>query len=155
MQTAKFADLAKGFFYLVAGLSLVLMMLMFAFIWQPIWTAGFKDFHTISGAISELNETSRPTAEVAPLLLAEFRNMNDSLDHIEAEMLAIEQMRIILAGMGESIESLEQLNPSMLRINNSVDHMGQVLSNQMGVMNYEVDRMGNKLSPFGMLPFNW
>jgi len=43
----------------------------------------------------------------------------------------------------------------MLRVNTTMEQMSQSMSGQMGRMNYEVDRMGDKLSPFGMMPFNW
>ncbi len=155
MQPTRFVDLSKGVFYLVAALSLVVMMFMFLTVWQPVWVKGFRDFHTISGAISELNKTIKPGSDVAPLLLGEFKTMNTSLDHIEASMQAIEEMRTTMANMSVSIAQLEEINPNMVRINNSVDHMGRVLSEQMGVMNYEVDRMSDKFSPFGMMPFNW
>jgi hypothetical protein len=155
MQSARFADISKGIFYLVASASLVILLLVFVFVWQPIWTAGFNDFHTISDAISKLDETARPASAVAPLLLDEIRTMNISLGNIRETMVVMGEMNVAINDMSSSVQSLQELNPNMLKINDSVNHMGQVLSNQMGAMNYGVDRMGDKLSPMGMMPFNW
>jgi len=130
-------------------------MVMFIFVWQPIWTEGFKDFHTISGAISTLNETVKPTAKVAPLLLNEITEMNKSMGHIENTMLTMNEIRNIMTNMGDSIKNLEEINPNIVKVNNSVDYMGQVMSGQLRIMNHEVDQMGDKFSPFGLMPFNW
>ena len=155
MQSARFADLSKGFFYLVAAVSMIISMLMFVFVWQPVWTSGFKDFHAVSGAISELNKTISPSAEVAPLLLVEIRSMNKSMGQIEKTMHAVEEIKHTMVKMNRSMTNLEDLNPIMVSMSNSVDKMGWILADQMSAMNYEVDRMGNKLSPMGMMPFNW
>lgn len=101
---------------------------MFIFVWQPIWTEGFKDFHTISGAITQLNDTAKPASELAPEMLVEIKKITESMAHMET---------------------------SMNSINFSVDTMGRGITGQMNMMNYEVDQMGNKFSPFGMMPFNW
>ena len=155
MQAGKFVDLWKGIFFMIASLSLVVLMLMFIFVWQPIWTTGFKDFHTISGAISKLNETAKPSAKVAPLLLTEITKINKSMDHIEATMLTMNEIKDIMTKMGDSMKSLEEINPNIIRVNQSVEYMGQAITGQMNMMNYEVDQMGDKFSPFGMMPFNW
>lgn len=155
MQSARFADLSKGFFYLVAAVSLIISMLMFIFVWQPVWTSGFKDFHAVSGAISDLNKTISPSAEVAPLLLVEISSMNKSMGQIEKTMHAVDDIKHIMVEMNRSMTSLEDLNPIMVSMSNSVDHMGRILADQMSAMNYEVDRMGDRLSPLGMMPFNW
>lgn len=128
MNTKKFAELSIGLFFFSAAISLLVLMMMFVFVWQPIWTEGFKDFHNISGAITKLNETAKPTAEIAPEMLAEMKKMTESMTKIETTM----------NGM-----------------NYSVDNMGRAMTGQMQIMNYEVDKMGGRLSPFGMMPFNW
>lgn len=155
MHTARFADISKAIFYLVASVSLVILLLIFVFLWQPIWTAGFKDFHTISDAISKLDETARPASAVAPLLLDEIVKMNGSLVQIRDTIVVLDEMKVAMNDMTSSVHSLERINPNMLQLNESVNQMGQVLSNQMGAMNYGVGRMGDKLSPMGMMPFNW
>lgn len=128
MNTKMFAYLSVGVFFFASSISLTILMLMFIFVWQPIWTAGFKDFHTISGAIAKLNETAKPASELAPEMLIEIKKITESMVHIET---------------------------SMNSMNYTVDHMGQAMTGQMHKMNYEVDKMGDKLSPFGMMPFNW
>ncbi len=128
IKYTKFAQLWRGIFFMVSSVSLCVILLMFIFVWQPIWTKGFSDFHTISEAISKLDQTAKPASKVAPLMLVEISKMNQTMNHMDMTMLSV---------------------------NTSVEHMSQSLSGQMGRMNYEVDRMGNKLSPFGMMPFNW
>jgi len=128
MNTKKFAFISIGVFFIVSSISLAILMSMFIFVWQPIWTEGFKDFHTISGAITKLNETAKPTSQIAPEMLVEMKKISKSMVHIET---------------------------SMTSMNDTVDHMGQAMTGQMHIMNYEVDKMGDKLSPFGMMPFNW
>lgn len=138
MQTKKFADVSRGIFFLVASLSLIVLMVMFVLVWQPIWTEGFKDFHTISEAISKLDETAKPASDMAPLALVKITEMNKTMMDMRASM-----------------KTLEELNPSIIRMTYSMDQMNNVLNGQMGRMNYEVDQMGDKFTPFGMMPFNW
>ena len=128
MNMKKFANFSIGIFFTVASIALIFLMLMFVFVWQPIWTSGFKDFHTISGEITKLNETAKPVSELAPEILVEIKKITTSMEKIET---------------------------SMNNMNYSVDHMGRTMTSQMQMMNYGVDRMGTKLSPFGMMPFNW
>lgn len=128
MNTKEFAQLSIGIFFVASSISLVILMLMFIFVWQPIWTAGFKDFHTISGAIATLNETAKPASKIAPEILIE---------------------------MNKITKSMTQIETSVISMSYSVDYMGREMTGQMQIMNHEVDQMGNKLSPFGMMPFNW
>jgi len=128
MNTKKFVHLSIGIFFSISTISLIVLMLMFIFVWQPIWTEGFKDFHTISGAIIKLNETAKPASLIAPEMLIEMKKMTGSMEQIEV---------------------------SVNNMNYSVDHMGRAVTQQMQRMNYEVDQMGNKFSPSGMMPFNW
>jgi len=120
---------------MISSISLVILMLMFIFVWQPIWTSGFKDFHTISDAIIKLNETAKPTSELAPVMLSEITKMRQSIGNMEANMGVIEK--------------------NMGNINTSVSYMGQSISGEMHQMNYEVDSMNDKFTPMGMMPFNW
>ena len=155
MLPKKFADFWRGVFFLVSSVSIVVLMSMFIFVWQPIWTEGFKDFHTISGAISKLNETARPSSEIAPLMLDEMAKMNGSLGHIETTMLTIDDINKTMKGMAVSMKTIEGINPNIVSMNYTMAQMNQTLMRQMRLMNYEVDQMGDKLTPFGMMPFNW
>lgn len=128
IQYKKFAELWRGIFFLVSSASLCVVVLMFIFVWQPIWTKGFNDFHTISEAISKLDQTAKPASKVAPLMLVEISKMNQSMNSMET---------------------------TMIQVNYNMEQMTRVMSGEMGRMNYEVDRMGDKLSPLGMMPFNW
>jgi hypothetical protein len=128
VQYKRFAELWRGIFFLVSSVSLCIVLFMFIFVWQPIWTKGFSDFHTISEAISKLDQTAKPASKVAPLMLVEISKMNQTMTNMDT---------------------------TMLRVNTTMEQMSQSMSGQMGRMNYEVDRMGDKLSPFGMMPFNW
>ena len=155
MLTKKLADFWRGVFFLVSSVSIVILMSMFIFVWQPIWTEGFKDFHTISGAISKLNETAKPSSEIAPLMLDEMAKMNNALSHIEKTMLTIDEINVTMKGIGSSMKTIEGINPNIVSMNYTMAQMNQTLLGQMRLMNYEVDQMGDKLSPFGMMPFNW
>ena len=128
---------------------------MFVFVWQPIWTVGFKDFHTISAAISKLDETTKPTSEIAPLLLKEIVKMNGSLGHIENTMLTIDEINATMTSIGTSMKTIEDISPNIISMNYTMTEMNQTMLSQMRQMNYEVDQMGDKFSPFGMMPFNW
>ena len=155
MQATRFADIWRGIFFLISSVSIIILMAMFVFVWQPIWTAGFKDFHTISAAITKLNETARPSSEIAPLMLDEIAKMNNSLSHIEKTMLTIDEINGTMKGIGTSMKSVEGINPNIVSMNYTMAQMNQTMLAQMRQMNYEVDQMGDKLSPFGMMPFNW
>lgn len=155
MQARKFANLCMGLFFLISSISLAVLMIMFVFVWQPIWTEGFKDFHNISDAIGKLNETAKPSAEIAPQMLTEITKMNVSMKNMEDTMVAMTEIRSIMADMGVSMKSLEDINPNIIEVNKSVDHMGRMISGEMGKMNYEVNNMSDRFSPMGMMPFNW
>jgi len=138
MEIKKFADLWRGIFFLLSSLSLVIVVTMFIFVWQPIWTEGFKDFHTISEAISKLDDTAKPVSDIAPLALVQITEMNKTMKDMRTSMV-----------------KLEELNPNMIRMSYNMDQMNQIMSGEMGRMSYEVDKMGDKFTPFGMMPFNW
>ena len=141
----KFADLSKGLFFLVSTISLIIVMLMFVFIWQPIWTAGFKDFHTITNAINQLNKTAQPASETVPLMLEQMATMNKSMS----------EMKITMHEMRDSVHNLEEITPHLKEMNASIENMTGVLSVQMGQMTYIVGKMEHNFSPSGMMPHNW
>lgn len=151
----KFADFWRGIFYMISSVSLILVLLMFVFVWQPIWTDGFKDFHTISKAIDQLDETIKPASDVAPQLLTQIMDMNQSMSDIEKSMHTMEQIRSSMEKMRTSMKELEAMNPNIVQMSDTMSYMTLVMSSQMGRMSNEVDQMGNKFSPFSMLPFNW
>lgn len=151
----KFANFWKGMFFLVASVSLIVVVSMFISVWQPIWTSGFKDFHTISKAIDKLDETIKPASDIAPQLLLQITDMNRSMKDIQQSMHTMEQIQSSMEEMHISMQKLEAMNPNIIKMNDTMSYMTLVMSIQMGRMSNEVDQMGNKFSPFSMLPFNW
>ena len=140
-----FSDISKGLFYIVSSISLVTVMLMFVLVWQPIWSAGFKDFHTITNAINELNRTAKPATDTVPLMLDQMTEMNKS----------IADMKLTMHTMRDSMKNLEEITPHLEQMNTSIENMTIVLSTQMGQMTYLIDKMESKFSPGGMMPYNW
>ena len=120
-------------------------MSMFVLIWQPIWTEGFKDFHTITNAINQLNTTAKPATETVPLMLDQMSIMNKSM----------KDMQIVMQDMHASMQTLEKITPHLEEMNTSIENMSVVLSTQMGQMTYLMDKMENRISPNGMMPYNW
>lgn len=139
------ADLSRGLFFLTASLSLIIIMSMFVFVWQPIWTEGFKDFHTISESINDLNKTAQPASATVPLMLEQMAGMNESMLDI----------KLFMQNIHNSMLSLEEVNPNIKKMTESVENMSLVISSQMGQMNQSMDQIENRFSPSGMLPFNW
>ena len=139
MDMKKFADFWKGMFFFVSTLIASVIFYLLVVKWQPIWTEGFKDFGDISKAIMRLDKTAKPVAEMAPLMLGEMDAMRNSM---------LEMQR--------SMKTIEQINPNVEEMTHTINRMTWVMDRRMGMMNSEMDRVGDKLSPPGMLlPFNW
>jgi hypothetical protein len=138
MNARVFAEVAKGLFYSVATVGLCIVLYLVVVVWQPIWTEGFKDFGSIASAIRNLDRTAKPVAEMAPLMLGEMDEMRQSMQEIQVSM-----------------GRMEKLNPSMHEMNNRMGRLTWVLEHRMGAMTGEMDRMSDKFSPTGMMPFNW
>ncbi|MEE9494302.1 MAG: hypothetical protein V3W04_13110 [Gammaproteobacteria bacterium] len=138
MNSKRFADFWKGMFYLVGTFGVIIIMLLLVFVWQPLWTAGFSNFDTISNAIYRLDKTARPVAEMAPLMLGEMDKMRESI-----------------AAMEKSIATLESISKSVSTMNYSVNRMAWVVENRMGLMVGEMNQINDRMSPSGMMPFNW
>ena len=146
MNRPSFVDLCKGTFYLTASVSLAVVAMMFIYVWQPIWAEGFRDFHTISKAISQLDETAKPVSESVPVLLEQITSMNEAVIRIGNN---VEEMQ-------QSVATFEDLSPNVQRMNQSMDRISWIMHNQLGRMSYEVGQMENRLSPFSMfMPMNW
>jgi hypothetical protein len=138
MDMKKFADFWKGMFFFVSTVSMSVGLYLVVVVWQPLWTEGFRNFGDISRAISRLDRTAKPVAEMAPLMLGE-----------------MDEMRTSMKRMQRSMEIMEELNPSVKEMTYTMNHMSWVMDQRMGAMNYEIDQMGDKFSPAGMMPFNW
>ena len=139
MTMKTFTEFWKGMFFLIATLTLSVIFYLVVVKWQPLWTEGFRDFGHISDAIMHLDKTAQPVAEMAPLMLVEMDEMRKSMQEMQ-----------------RSIESIEKINPNVMEMTRTMNRMTWVMDQRMGAMNNRVDRVGDKLSPPGMiLPFNW
>jgi hypothetical protein len=138
MDMKKFADFWKGMFFFVSTVSMSVGLYLVVIVWQPLWTEGFRNFGDISKAITRLDRTAKPVAEMAPLMLGE-----------------MDEMRLTMVRMQQSMEAIEEINPSVKEMTYTMNRMTWVMDQRMGTMNNEMDRVGDKLSPSGMMPFNW
>jgi hypothetical protein len=139
MTMRTFVQFWQGMFFLVSTLTVSVIFYLVVVKWQPLWRGGFQDFGDISEAIMHLDETAQPVAAMAPLMLAEMDAMRES-------MLKMQQ----------SMQTIEQINPNVKEMTYTINRMTWVMDQRMGLMNSEMDRVGDKLSPPGMMmPFNW
>lgn len=138
MTMHTFAEFWKAMFYLVSTVAVGTVLYLVVFIWQPLWTDGFKDFGDISSAIGRLDRTAKPVAEMAPLMLAEMDEMRLSMVEIQASM-----------------KTMEEMNPTIREMNHSVNRMTWVMDQRMAHLGGEMGSMNNRMSPAGMMPFNW
>ena len=125
-------------FFFVSTVTLSVFLYLVVLVWQPLWTEGFRNFGDISKAISRLDRTAKPVAEMAPLMLGE-----------------MDEMRFSMGKIQQSMETIEEINPSVKEMNYTMNRMNWVMEQRMGAMTDEMDQMGDKFSPRGMVPFNW
>ncbi len=161
MNTKSFANFWLGIFFLISSVSLFILMMMFIFVWQPIWTEGFKDFHTISNTIDKLNKTAKPASDTIPLMLKEMTKMNKNMYEMNRTIYVMNEMnksmydmQNIMHSMSASIGNMEQMTPEIKRMALSIDQMTLVLSTEMPRMTYEMGRVNNKLPNMDFMPFN-
>jgi hypothetical protein len=138
MDMKTFTEFWKGMFFFVSTLTLSVFLYLVVMVWQPLWTDGFRNFGDISKAIIRLDRTAKPVAEMAPLMLGE-----------------MDEMRKTMVKMQQSMEIFEEMNPSVKEMTYSMNRMTWVIEQRMGMMTNEMDRMGDRFSPSGMMPFNW
>ncbi len=156
-----FASFWAGMFFLTSSVSLIIVMSMFIFVWQPIWTEGFKDFHTISNAIDKLDKTAKPASETVPLMLVEMKKMNKNMYEMNKTMYEMHkmnktmyEMQNIMRDMGESMGNIEEMTPNIQRMTLSIEQMTIVLSTEMSRMTYLMGRVDNKMPNMDFMPFN-
>jgi len=138
MEMKTFTEFWKGMFFFVSTVALSVALYLVVIVWQPLWTEGFRNFGDISRAIMHLDKTAKPVAEIAPLMLGE-----------------MDEMRYSMMKMQKSMKTIEEMTPSVKAMTYAMNRMTWVVDQRMVTMNNEVDRMGDKLSPTGMMPFNW
>ncbi len=145
-----FSNLALGVFFTVSSVSIIVVMLMFIFIWQPIWSSGFKDFHTISSAINQLDKTASPASQSMPILVKEIQKMNMTLSGMMAVMQEMEGSMTTIESMTPSIN---RMTPNINRMAASVEQMSRITTDQLTRMTYLISRIENKMPSTNMLPF--
>ena len=153
INNKSFAHFWIGIFFLISSVSLLILMMMFVFVWQPIWAEGFKDFHTISTAIDKLNKTAKPASEAIPLMLVQINEINQNMYQMNATMhemkrmsKTMHEMQDTLQGMSVSIGNMEEMTPEIKR-------MTMVLSSEMPRLSYTIGRVNNKMPNMGFMPF--
>ena len=137
INTKSFANFWVGTFFMTSSVSLIIVMSMFVFVWQPIWTDGFKDFHTISNAIDKLDTTAKPASDTIPLMLVEMKKMQNTM-----------------RDMDESMGNIEEMTPNIKRMTLSIEQMTMVLSTEMPRITYLMGRVDNKMPNMDFMPFN-
>lgn len=130
INTKSFANFWMGMFFMASTVSLIIVMSMFVFVWQPIWTEGFKDFHTISNAIDKLDKTAKPASDTIPLMLVEMNKMQNTM-----------------RDMNDSMGHIEEMTPH-------IKTMTMVLSTEMPRITYMLGRVENKVPNMDFMPFN-
>ena len=153
INTKSFAHFWTGIFFILASVSLLIIMAMFIFVWQPIWTEGFKDFHTISTAIDKLDKTAKPASEAIPLMLVQMNKINEHMYQMNTTMhemkimsKTMHEMENTMQAMSASVESMEAMTPEIKR-------MSMVLSNEMPRLTYTINRVNNKMPNMDFMPF--
>ena len=159
--TKNFSNFWAGIFFLTSSVSLVIAMLMFIFVWQPIWTEGFEDFHTVSTAIDKLNKTAKPASEAVPQMLVEMNQMNKSIYEMNKTMYEMHKMNKnmyemlnMMQSMSASLENMEEMTPNIKRMSLSIDQMTMVLSTELPRISHMMGRVDNKMPDMNFMPFN-
>ena len=160
IKAKSFADFWIGVFFLLSSISLLILMMMFIFVWQPIWTEGFKDFHTISNAIDKLDKTAKPASEAIPLMLGQMSQINQHMYQMNTTMQEMKrmsqsmhdmqgtmrEMNGTMHGMSVSVGNIEQMTPEIQR-------MTTVLSTEMPRLSWTISRVNNKMPNMDFMPF--
>lgn len=148
-----FANASIAIFFFLSSASLLILMMMFIFVWQPIWTEGFKDFHTISNAIDKLDKTAKPASEAIPKMLVQMNQINQHMYQMNTTMhemkkmsQTMHEMQNTMHGMSVSVGNIEQMTPEIQR-------MTTVLSNEMPRLSYTIGRVNNKMPNMDFMPF--
>ena len=159
--TKSFANFWTGMFFMTSSVSLIIAMLMFVFVWQPIWTEGFEDFHTISNAIDNLNQTAKPASDAVPLMLAEMNKMNNNMYEMNKHMQEMYkmnknmlEMQNTMRDMSASMGNIEEMTPNIKRMTISMEQMTMVISTELPRISFMMGRLDNKMPNMDFMPFN-
>ena len=111
MNMTKIADFWRAMFYFTSTMTMGIVLYLLVVVWQPLWTSGFEDFGNISKAIGHLDETAKPAAQMAPHMLEQITQMNQSVHNMDQN---INQMRMVMAyQMGAMNAEIGQMNSRM------------------------------------------
>jgi division protein CdvB (Snf7/Vps24/ESCRT-III family) len=145
---------------MTSSVSLIIAMLMFVFVWQPIWTEGFEDFHTVSTAIDNLNKTAKPASDTIPLMLAEMNKMNKNMYEMNKHMhemykmnTNMYEMQNTMRDMSASMGNIEKMTPNIKRMTLSIEQMTMVLSTELPRISFMMGRLDNKMPDMDFMPF--
>ncbi len=159
--TKSFANFWTGMFFMASSVSLILVISMFIFVWQPIWTEGFEDFHTISNAIDNLNKTAKPASDAVPLMLVEMNKMNLHMHEMNKNLYemhemnkTMHEMQNTIRDMSVSIGNIEEMTPNIKRMTLSIEQMTMVLSTELPRITFLMGRVDNKMPNMDFMPFN-
>ncbi|WGZ94409.1 MAG: hypothetical protein QJT81_00010 [Candidatus Thiothrix putei] len=50
---------------------------------------------------------------------------------------------------------MTQMNQSVGNMDQNINQMRMVMAYQMGAINAQMDQMNTRMSPMGLMPFNW
>lgn len=152
-NTKSFANFWTGIFFLISSVSLLILMMIFVFVWQPIWTEGFKDFHTISNAIDKLNKTAKPASEAIPLMLVQMNQINQHMYQMNTTMQEMKSMNNTMHEMQNTMEGMSKSVGNMEEMTLEIKRMTMVLSTEMPRLSYTIGRVNNKMPNMGFMPF--
>ena len=133
--------------------SATLIMVPFAYIvytqWQEYWSGGFKDFQSISGAIVELEKTTRPISEIAPKVLKQMEHMNHTMINMNHAMKKMDHTVVNMSNtMGKMQLTIQGIDVAVKGIDTSVRGMSFTVPHRM-------DTIRNRMNPWNMMnPLN-
>ena len=104
----RYANFAKGTFYLSATLLMFASSYIVYTQWQAYWSAGFKDFGSISAAIVDLEKTTRPISDITPQIYTQMEDMNQSIASMQK---AVGRMDTAVGGINTSVYGISHTVP--------------------------------------------
>jgi hypothetical protein len=107
----RYANFAKGTFYTSATLMMFASAYLVYTQWQGYWSAGFKDFGSISEAIVKLEKTTRPISNVTPQIYAQMKDMNQSIARMQK---AVSRMDAAVGGINSSVYGMSYSVPQRM-----------------------------------------
>lgn len=79
----------------------------------------------------------------------DFGNISKAIGHLDETAKPAAQMA------PHMLEQITQMNQAVQNMDQNINQMRMVMAYQMGAMNWQMDQINTRLSPMGMMPFNW